>query len=253
MPRTPMLPLRLFACVTRVFRRRILPLCALAVLLAVPQSVRADSSMPVAPAARAASAADAPLVGPGGLGASSQSTIGTKRLITLPLAILAPGEFLPDEQGTNDKARFAQLMQGLQFGMAPKAVNALLPEPFDSAAWDILPVTHYFGPTPVRYFWVGLNASGPLKSQVTSCFGLPSYIAFYFEDHKLFLVSYRFATDPICPRTVDAADDIFGLATILPRNLIFAEHYRTLNVDVVDLWQPGVLPVVHRRWQAEAR
>ena len=245
-------PLRLFARLTRILAGRALPLCALALLLGLAQAARADDSLPVAPASPAASPGDAKLLGPDGLGAPPTPVIGTKMLIVLPLELLAPGQALPDEKAENDKARLAQLMQGLHFGMDPKAVNALLPEPFDSAAWDVLPVTHDFGPTPVRYFWVGLGASGRLKSLVRSCFGLPSYIAFYFEDHKLFLVSYRFASDRVCPRVVDAADDVFGLATTLPRNLVFAEHYRTLNVDVVDLWQPGILPVVHRRWQAEA-
>ncbi|MDE2517087.1 MAG: hypothetical protein KGL12_13750 [Rhodospirillales bacterium] len=230
--------------------RRFLPWLAGIVLVLALAPARADQSLPVGGAA-GARADQAPLVGPDGLGQSKAPGTGTKELIALPMETLLPGHTLPDGAYRDEAARLARLMQGLHFGMTPEAVNALLPEPFDSAAWNVLPVTHYFGPTAVRYFWVSLTASGRLRSQIHACFGLPSYIAFYFEDHKLFLVSYRFATDGLCPRVSDAADEIFGQATVLGRNLVSAEHYRTLNVDVVDLWQPGILPVVHRRWQAE--
>lgn len=231
--------------------RRVLPwLVGLALMLALAPA-EADQSLPVATAA-GARADQTPLVGPDGLGQTKAPGAGTKALIALPMETLLPGHTLPSGAYSDEAARFARLMQGLHFGMTPEAVNALLPEPFDSAAWNVLPVTHYFGPTPVRYFWVSLTASGRLRSQIHACFGLPSYIAFYFEDHKLFLVSYRFATDALCPRVSNAADEIFGQATVLGHNLVSTEHYRTLNVDVVDLWQPGILPVVHRRWQAEA-
>jgi hypothetical protein len=92
---------------------------------------------------------------------------------------------------------------GFRFGMSPEQVNALLPRPFATVAWQTLPVAREYKTAEVRYFFRPLAdftaaAGGPFYEalpELHACWSGESYVAFEFTAARLIHISIRLLPD----------------------------------------------------------
>lgn len=145
-------------------------------------------------------------------------------------------------------ADFANLTDGLAFGMSPAQANARLPDPYPGLTWASLSMANEY-PGEARYFGVPMGAAGKLRMQATACAGAGSHIIFLFSPQGLFRVSYRLLVDKNCVDANDAAREIFSQYVPLGKTVALSVRYRTGKTQVVDVTDPAAGYLIPNRWR----
>ncbi len=143
---------------------------------------------------------------------------------------------------------FANLTDGIAFGMSAAAANARLPDPYPGLAWNGLPLANEY-PGEVRYFGVPVASAGALRMGLTACAGNGSYVVFMFSSHGLFRLSYRLTADKTCPDTNPAAQEIFFRYVPFGRTVALSVRYRSGKTEVVDITDPTAGYLIPPRWR----
>jgi hypothetical protein len=146
---------------------------------------------------------------------------------------------------------FANLTNGIGFGMSPSALNAKLPEPYPGLSWNGLALANEF-PGEARLFGVPIAAAGTLRLDMTACTGVNSYLVFLFKTNGLFRLSYRLTADKACPDTNEAAQQIYAHFVPLRQSVAYSVRYRTGATQVVDITDPASDYLVPIRWHQGA-
>jgi hypothetical protein len=142
---------------------------------------------------------------------------------------------------------FSNLTGGVVFGMSPKQVNALLPEPFPAMSWNALALANEF-PGEARYLTVPIAHAGPLRMDLAACAGAASYVVFLFSSQGLFRLSYRLIADKICSDTNPAAQALFARYVPIETNVALSVRYRRGRTEVVDITDPTAGYLTPIRW-----
>jgi hypothetical protein len=144
------------------------------------------------------------------------------------------------------------LTAGVSFGMRPEDVNTLLPMPYQSLGWGVMPQATEF-PGEVRYFWIRPDDAGPLRMGSKGCTGAGSYLVFLFTNNGLFRLSYRLVPDKACPSVNETARDIFARYVAIGSQVALSVHYHTGSAEVVDVTDPGASFLIPVRWYQVGR
>lgn len=143
------------------------------------------------------------------------------------------------------------ITDGIVFGMGPGEVNAHMPSPAKGVIWSALPqATEY--QDDVRYFWIRFDDARDLRAGATACSGDDSYIVFLFQPRGLFRISFRLMPSPACPRTAEAAREIFKRYVAITTDLALSVHYRAGPMEIVDVTDPTAGYLLATRWQPRA-
>jgi hypothetical protein len=178
---------------------------------------------------------------------STTSPPTTKRLLVLPTDNIGIPTPLPTGAALAT-AEAAALPLGVHLGMSPEEVKARLAKPLASAAPPALGQVSYLGPGTVEGFIVRMAAAGDMQLAITSCFAPTSLIFFQFVARKLYAVMFAFASDATCPDASGAANDLFQRLLAIPSAAMPAGHYRVGGLEIVEVWDPTVTSVTHKRW-----
>ncbi len=192
--------------------------------------------------------------GPGGrrIVLQDDATLSSVRIFTPPPMRWdhAMGSGAPAlHQGRSD---LIALTAGVSFGMQPEDVNALLPTPYQSLGWGVMPQATEF-PGDVRYFWVRLDDAGALRMGSRGCTGTGSYLVFLFTNNGLFRLSYRLVPDKACPSVNETARDIFARYVTVGSEVALSVRYHTGSAEVVDVTDPGANFLIPVRWYQGGR
>ncbi|MDR3532659.1 MAG: hypothetical protein P4L90_19165 [Rhodopila sp.] len=146
---------------------------------------------------------------------------------------------------------FANLTNGIVFGMSPGAVNAQLPAPYPGMSWNELSLANEY-PGEVRYFGIRIENAGALRMGLTACTGAGSYMVFLFSSRGLFRMSYRLIADKGCPDTGEAAREIFARYVPIGQTVALSVRYRTGRTEVVDITDSTAGYLIPTRWRQGA-
>lgn len=191
------------------------------------------------------------LAGGGGLSSAAGQQTQTK-------PILAPPPSLWDHAMLSGKALLSQtvtdfraITNGIIFGMGSGEVNMHMPSPAKDVSWSALPQATEFQ-DDIRYFWVRFEDARDLRAGALSCAGDDSYIVFMFQPRGLFRISYRLMPSAACPRTANAAAEIFRRYVTITTDIALSVHYRAGPMEIVDVTDATAGYLVATRWQPRA-
>ena len=142
----------------------------------------------------------------------------------------------------------ARINADLTFGMTPEQVAALFPVLPPDLSWTTLRTAPEY-PADVRYVWVRLRDLPQWRDQLSGCFGSTSYVAFLFNQHALFRVSFRLIPDAACPSVTEAALDLFARYVPVGPDIALSVRYSSPPAEVVDITDPTATLLLPVRWR----